>query len=416
MHSKDPNKPWDQFWQVIRAILAGTSLHHRLKERLDFRGFVFSQNADFSWATFQRDAIFSWATFLGDANFSIATFQRDAYFFGTTFQRDAYFSGATFHGAAYFLGAGFQGDANFGEATFRGDADFGRAEFSGRVGFFRTTVGKVLSLHGISVAADGEVILHRVNQPSDTEASSSSEVILHRVNQESPGGAQQGSAGQASSLSGLRLRLRLTLLDRLRFEDVRWHQQGGRLVLQDELDLKNPEQDVTHELVADAYRRLVNNFERGRQYELAEQAVVGEMEMRRCNPQTSLLTRLFLGMYKLLSVYGSSFGRALFWLSVFVLVLFPLLFPAAGLQKREPSSAQTRVSWWEPWGEHTGWRRYWYTFQAGLVATLETATLQREPGYRPANDRARLVGVAELVVIPGQLTLFLLALRRRFRR
>jgi hypothetical protein len=50
------------------------------------------------------------------------------------------------------------------------------------------------------------------------------------------------------------------------------------------------------------------------------------------------------------------------------------------------------------------------------VTTLETVTLQRDPGYRPANNWARLIAVAELIVIPGQLTLFLLALRRRFRR
>lgn len=209
----------------------------------------------------------------------------------------------------------------------------------------------------------------------------------------------------------------MTLLDRFRFEDINWHQQHGRLVLQDELDLlKDQNQAATHELVANAYRRLVINFERARQYEWAEQAVVGEMEMRRLNPATPWLTHFFLEMYKCFSLYGSSFGRALSWLVVFLLLLFPSLFPAAGLQMREPSSVQTRVSWWEPWGGHTGLRRYGSTYLSGLVATVETITLQRDPGYRPANDWTRLLAAVELVAIPGQLTLFLLALRRRFRR
>jgi hypothetical protein len=109
------------------------------------------------------------------------------------------------------------------------------------------------------------------------------------------------------------MRIRHTLLDQFRFEDVRWHSAEGRLQLQDELDLNTKEdkkdpippelagfllslrrhlfaelvlEQVTHEVVADTYRRLTNNFEKYRQYESAEQSICGTFEMRRLNPDT----------------------------------------------------------------------------------------------------------------------------------
>jgi len=71
MHSRDPHKNWEEFWQVIMAILAQTGETH------DFTGFVFTEDANFSGATFSGDADFFTATFTQEANFNDAKFNRD---------------------------------------------------------------------------------------------------------------------------------------------------------------------------------------------------------------------------------------------------------------------------------------------------------------------------------------------------
>ncbi|MCL6481210.1 MAG: pentapeptide repeat-containing protein [Firmicutes bacterium] len=391
MHSDDPNKPWNEFWQEIKNILAGNS-RHCPSTIYDFRGFVFTQYADFRRATFNQNAYFIRATFNHNADFSWATFQKNT-------------------------------------------------------GFALTNVAGVLDFRWVTIGNECTVLLHRVN----TEAQ-----------------------------SGLQLRLLGTLADRIRFEDVRWEQRpGGGLILQDERDLAYPNQVATHELIADAYRRLVNNFERARQYEWAEEAVFGEMEMRRRNPERFPLVRWshaegngplprfrrrigqyarkfygldkkepspnqaeqgpwwqrgtrklwhwvqrgarwlgehvsFSYLYFLLSRYGISYRRAIVSLCV-LLLLFAALFTWAGVRPRE-ADAGIVISWSRAWQQPKRWSQMKRAFWAGLMTTLETATLQREPAYRPANDAGRLLAVGVLVAIPGQLALLLLALRRRFRR
>src|SRR2546426_3242540 len=79
MHCREAKDPV-QFRQEIDAMLGGTSVHHRPKDKFDFTQFVFPE-ADFSQTTFTQDANFSGAKFTQDANFS-ATFTQHATFPG----------------------------------------------------------------------------------------------------------------------------------------------------------------------------------------------------------------------------------------------------------------------------------------------------------------------------------------------
>ncbi|MBI3670979.1 MAG: hypothetical protein HY237_14510, partial [Acidobacteria bacterium] len=57
-----------------------------------------------------------------------------------------------------------------------------------------------------------------------------------------------------------------------------------------------------------------------------------------------------------------------------------------------------------------------YTYRSTLLLSLEVATFQREKAFEPAESAGHFWVTVEAVVIPGQLALLLLALRRRFRR
>jgi len=519
MHSRDPEKDKPLFRQEIDAILAGKSIYNRPKDTFEFTRFVFpeanfsfamftqnadfsratftqnaafsaakftqnadfsgatfTQNADFTGATFTQNAAFTMATFTQNAAFTMATFTQNSFFLDATFTQVADFSHATFTQNANFFGAKFTHNANFSGATFTHDAFFLAATFTQDANFSRATFtqdayfGDATFTHdadfsGATFTERGYFFLTSFRQVADFRAATfekPNRILFHRVNEEPPPGMP--------APVGMKARFLNCLLDGVRFEDVHWHTPGSRLVLQDELDLES-KKPPTHELVADVYRRLVNNFERARQYELAEQCVVGEMEMRRLNPQNFLfswpsrispffrrwirsgflgwlLRRFYQGrrwfgkwlgrhlsflyVYRALSMYGSSYARALIWLALFLLVLFPLLFAWSGIRPADPASAGRQVtprfaplpdpliSWSQACcARGPGCDRsidLVYTYRSALLATLEVVTFQKERTFEPAHWEGRMAAALLLAAVSGQLTLLLLALRRRFRR
>ncbi len=100
--------------------------------RVCFIKAAFSGGANFGEAAFSGAADFSEAAFSRGANFGEAAFSRAANFDEAAFSGNAYFSKAAFSRAANFGEATFSGNANFREAAFSSDAYFsGAADFSG---------------------------------------------------------------------------------------------------------------------------------------------------------------------------------------------------------------------------------------------------------------------------------------------
>jgi len=427
MHSRDPNKDDAEFEEEIRAILRRKSKYHRPQDTYDFLGFVFPQEVNFSPAPFTKSANFTRATFTQKANFSQATFTRNADFSWATFSQHANFYGAGFTQNADFRRTKFTQNASFSWVTFTQDADFWAATFTQDANFSGATFNR--DAYFVVAAFLG------VADFSDAGFKEPARVLFHRVNEPKEKGKEQGEE------NGMRARFTGCLLEGARFEDVNWHRSRNRLILQDELDL-GTQRDLTHELVADVYRRMVKNFETNRQYALAEDCFIGEMEMRRLNPRNFPFARYagsfykehrwaswlgkqcsFTNFYRVLSDYGSSYRRALFAL-LGLLFLFALLLPTFGLRMSPGSPAQAapgtpepaEISWRSAWANPPRISQSWGTLRAGLLASIEIATFQKSPARVPANGSARLVAAVETVVIPGQLAIFLLALRRRFRR
>ncbi len=423
MHCREATKDPVQFRQEIDAILTGTSAHHRHKDKLDFTGFVCLE-ADFSDATFTQEAYFSNATFAQEANFSRATFAQEAYFSRATFTQDANFIGATFTQNARFYSAAFTQDANFISATFTQNANFIGATLVQDANFIGATLVQDANFSHATFTQDADFSSATFTQNADFSSATFTQTAGFRWTEfRQPELVRFYRVNQKEGAPGLRARFVNCRVEGVQFADVRWHRQGGRMVLQDELDLTGPAPRPAHELVASAYRQLVNNFEKERAYDLAEDCKIGAMEMKRLDPKNFLFANWleayyerwrwlrWLGenvsvasLYRLTSHYGTSYTRALLVL-LGLLILFALLFalPWSAIERDKPSVAPQPVL------------GVLHRLVAGLFHSLEVAAFQRDSLYGVPTRFGRLASILETILVPAQLALFLLALRRRFR-
>ena len=219
----------------------------------------------------------------------------------------------------------------------------------------------------------------------------------------------------------------------LGFSDVEWGRDGKRVSLFEErvalddeaaeaLKLPEPRGDKRkHSLIAETYHQLKNNYDSRGDPWTANDFHYGEMEMLR---RSSRWPRVGLtALYKYASQYGLSRGRPLAWLAG-VLLLFTLLYPLVGLRpvtaRTQPALAAPQVKPITYWNlpEATGWvprpvRLVGHSF----MTTLAVASLQREAAYyEPAYGLGRFLGILELALTSTLAALFILAVRRQFKR
>jgi uncharacterized protein YjbI with pentapeptide repeats len=372
MHSKDRSKDAHQFQEEINAILHGSSTHHRGLDRnnnevYDFTGFIFP-SADFEEWTAEKKVLFSRCQFRGNADFMFCTFDADVEFDYAAFAQAAWFMDANFVGRCGFMGVTFEGEVDFTRTNFYSYADFLFATFYESTVFEETYFGSSLdNADDSSTAADRIVIADFV-----------------RATFKQP---QQVLFRSVRGRPGFRARFVSCNVENIQFEDVQWHREIGRMLLQDELDIRGPDVwtrylplNRSYELVAIVYRQLAKNFEAKRSYDLAEDCYIGAMEMKRLDPRQPLLSRTVVTLYRWASYYGSSYTRALGVLALLWLV------------------------------------RTVNDIAAGVFHFLEIITFQRDSLYTTTTLFGRMVRMLETVFVSSQVALFLLALRRRFRR
>jgi len=464
MHSPASGKRTNEFQEEIKAILNGTSDYHRTKH-LDFTGFVFptydfsdvtfGEGASFYGAKFGEGTSFYWAKFGEGANFDGADFGEGAGFFGAEFGLEANFWGAKFGEGASFQEAKFGEGADFGSADFGEGADFNGAEFgeganfnavdfgkgptfqNAKFGegvnfstvsfgeganFWRAKFGEGANFDGADFGEGANFNGADFGEGADFNGADFGEgagflettfqgvVSFRNVYFENPANFYRVNH---THQDGFLVRFLNCDMREVVFEDIHWHRLNGRIVLQDELDVTEPEAnkgknkeeetaepESRYELVAIAYRRLVHNFENVRAYDLAEDCYVGAMEMKRLDPTQPWSARLVSNIYRLASYYGSNYAHAL---KVLILLLlgFALSFSLVWATLL-PNTASFLAS------GNPGIK--------GLVHSFEVATFQRGTVFVTTTWIGWLLEIVERVVVPSQLAFFLLALRRRFKR
>jgi uncharacterized protein YjbI with pentapeptide repeats len=476
MHSNDPGKQigllFDEFRKQFETILKdagdGSARCERFVfPRVDLRGhtikaicqFVratFTQEADFSGTTFTQEPQFGGATFLKRAVFEKAKFPKGATFSGATFADVAMFREAIFDGSGYFLVATFLQDAYFREAIFNGDALFLGASFTMPADFYRATFTADPCFAGAKFIKKANFVETTFLQTSNWRAAQFLEDAEFRRTKFDPAIAGQPSAVFALAVFANPGSIIFDDVDLTRAlfhncdvsevwftSSVRWGNRHrdrrsnlGATVFEEVIALdqeycKDLQRDGERDYraIAQIYQQLKKNYDARLDYWTGNEFHFGKMEMQRLSrtPKGHLsgarrwAYRHFnlVALYRWGSDYGNSYWKPMIWLLgalVFFAALYPM--PRLGLEHGVPHYTETYASVWM-WASCSGGHRMFHEvglFLKSALAALDTATFQKSPEYSPAYPWGRSLAIAETLLTSTLFALFLLAIRRQFRR
>jgi uncharacterized protein YjbI with pentapeptide repeats len=439
--------------------------HAQFTGSADFSGAQFTGSADFGHAQFTDAAGFPWAQFTGAAYFSHAQFTGSVNFLWAEFTGAAYFGRAQFTGSANFWQAEFMYAADFSEAQFTGSAHFSGAKFTSAVRFTRAEFGvkpedkpvidftgcqllNCLSFDGTQISDKALVLLWKldfIHGRSDVE-----------LDPKTGKGTILEPAGMVEFKDIFRGMDRISFLhtdvysDRLhfRFFDVKWQADPG-LFLHDAGLVKGgveaakgafggwfgalpemfhqpfePEADSEEhsdwtrglaellrldvERVAREIRRYYEDYGN---YSDAGDYHIAEMEYRRAGARG--FTWFVLTLYNWVSRYGEVPSRALWWLGGIVLIP-ALVYPFSGIVFQH-CDLQLLMRF-EP--------RSWCPTLLTFLKAILFSVVGLVPGYFRVQGEmfgsgstwTTVLMTVQAIMGVTVLTLFLLALRRRFRR
>jgi hypothetical protein len=183
-----------------------------------------------------------------------------------------------------------------------------------------------------------------------------------------------------------------------------------------------------YSLIAETYQQLKRNYDAKGDYWTAGYWHYGEMEMKRLHSRWScgLLRWLdqhfsLVALYKYASAYGESYIMPSLWL-VFFLAAFAFLYPVPGIEFNPPPGNIP------VWLGYVDWTTFFHTHPAehlsgfwgmildSLMTSLSVAGFQRELRYVPSYPWGRMLALFELLLTTTLGGLFLLAVRRQFKR
>jgi uncharacterized protein YjbI with pentapeptide repeats len=442
-------------------------------QHANFLAAAFLAKAAFAWATFEHGANFTSSRFVQEPRFDCARFGHRIDLSAARFGGDARFNSAAFDDDVYFnlirpavvrsagntgneplrfpfLPTVFEKVADFREATFGARAEFRQTQFrEDRTGEPSAIFSSARFDRPGAVVFDnvylGQALFHNCDV---------SEILFTNV----------------------RWRTR-TNARRMVFEE--WEGLGlGRAETVALLPGGGSPDERNYGLIAEVYQQLKKNYDDRRDYWTAGEFHYGEMEMKRlATPNPNRLSKWVAGKmkawlakenprflaseakrrglserslhafrrawhqryglaawYKRASEYGESYGRPLLGL-VGTLAFFMLFFPISGLRPAaksvpEPPAVEQPHSVTDsaPVLSYSNFVRYrsmepggarvtvWSLLGNSLMTAVGVAAFQRDLAYEPCYPWGRLFATVETVITSTLLALFLLAVKRQFRR
>ena len=307
---------------------------------VSFKSAKFDGGANFQGCSFKNGADFSDAVFFGAAKFEGSRFSESSNFFGATFNEAAFswarlasanFNMSDFKEAASFYESEFVGAVDFRHARFQSKSDFASSEFEDGADFsdaafmcpmyFRKVTAKCPSL----VKFDGNV---------------SNVSFLDTDVKEISFGSRTTWAPHDMDKNG-RTWLKRFLRGRNKHAGYAVWNKKWRIYDERVLDSDGHDLAINHENLKSVYRDMRDNFDRDLAYDVSSGFFVREMEVARrytndkdgriCprHPIRSALT--WHASYNVLSEYGQSLGRPLFWLAMIFVAGVPLLWCPTGI-------------------------------------------------------------------------------------
>ena len=221
-----------------------------------------------------------------------------------------------------------------------------------------------------------------------------------------------------------------------------YHPEANRKFSNALLPRENSGNPRNYRVLEELYQKLKRNYDDQADYRTAGDFHYGELEVMRLRShrKNRVLRRLhtYLGLvawYKYISEYGENYLRpGLLWLPV-TLLLFTFLYPVGGLDHEGKtawtatlplglaasySPYQETLSYWHPLYE-VGDNRTLLHAQLDLlidsgITSIEVATFQKNVSYPPSYRSGRVLTLLEQLVTSTLTALFLLAIRRQFKR
>jgi uncharacterized protein YjbI with pentapeptide repeats len=395
----------------------------------DFGDCQFSALLTCIGAKFSGPATFEKGLFAGQVKCVNAEFLKHVNWTGASFADSCDFDGAKFSEVAYFTDAKFAGDADFARASFGRDAEFRDAVFSANVSYRWATFSGPGLWEGCKFLAGAQFrgTIFEAHSAEDASAvfalaqfAKPKEVVFDEVD-----------------LS--RVLFHDSEVSEVRFSpSVRWgdrDNRAGAMICEELIDLtgrfgkkmvRGGSRD--YRAVAKIYQQLKKNYDASLDYWTADQFHFGEMEMKRLavdgNGPLYGLRKWFLprfglvAWYRYASDYGNSYGKPLVWM-VTLLVVFAALYalPGVGLARSGVSGSETYANVWQAkltMAQNLGLELE--LVGRGLLAAIDVAGFQKSPEYSPAYPWGRVLAIVETVLTSTLFGLFLLAIRRQFRR
>jgi uncharacterized protein YjbI with pentapeptide repeats len=367
----------------------------------DFTRFIFP-DISLSQLVFKKAVWFTGARFLGEVDFSGCHFEgRSAYFSRTIFEKKVDFSRAVFLGE----------ETDFTEASFSGEVIFLGSKFPSKTTFMIGTkfLGGV-SFRGIPPTTVFEKKAHLRNLIID----SSRHFVLWHVNL------------SQVEFRGTNLR-QASMLDvdwakiEKRFLGVRYRKRN---TVYDELQLRGSEQDdkqtslhSEYEYVESLCRGVRQNYEANGNYAEAGDFYYGEMDTRRL--KLSPIRRYFFSweaLYWIVSGYGQRWENS-FALLVLTFLVFPIFFMFGGLQTPPENGLPGKYISYDTALNLPRASQALADYELCLRYSILTILPMKESSFHYSPTIVtRYLLVAEIILLPTFATLFILALRRRFKR
>jgi uncharacterized protein YjbI with pentapeptide repeats len=442
-----------------------------------FREAIFGQRAEFGGAQFSQTADFNAAMFTQDANFRDVSFVGDARFSRAVFSQETLFRTARFSGAAVFRDTRFRHDlstkpgldftdvkiehpekvefyrTDLGQALFH-NTDLSKVDFTlvqwrdrGRVQHYRWRrrwycLRRFGAIRGRKVWLKRWELLSRLVRPRVYRLCLFDEdVALAGIPALRLPERQLAKHCLSDHLASTYRQVKQDYDVAADFRTTNdWRQLNTRMrrfygrfgwawaKLAWALRSPNMMSKRNYSLIAETYQQLKRNYDAKGDYWTAGHWHYGEMEMKRLHSRWSWRPLRWLdqhfslvALYKYASAYGESYIIPLLWL-VFFLAAFAFLYPVPGIEFNPPPG---NIS---AWLGYVDWTTFFHTHPAehpsgfwgmilhSLMTSISVAGFQRELRYVPSYPWGRMLALFELVLTTTLGGLFLLAIRRQFKR
>ena len=365
---------WEALEKYYESALKRAETEDRLTNQrglLDCRGFIFPADEGF----------FKSRVIKTDVDFSRAEFLFDIDFFETEFHGETVFAQAKFRNAAFFYRVRFAHKANFNRAQFEGPVSFFSVVTNEKTSFFFAVFKEDVRFSYVSFGDEGNFENASFYAGLDFYDTTAPEVNFSRVSTS----IKTAIVFNEMDLGAWSF-VETPVIKNAHFIDVSWRGTGKpkRNHTRDEAIAKDGW--ASYESASNVYRRLRRNFEEKLAYSEAGDFFIGQMIMYRkyLFKHRRLLRWGFSWLYNLFSRYRESIWLPLAWLlTLFVATSYFYSFSGQSVSEALRSSFLGFVSLKIDLTKgYAGW----------LIPSLQ-----------------------RIIVIP-LITLFILALRRAFRR